>query len=63
MKAKKMFEPILAPGQIGSVKMRNRIIKTGASLLIWYDDDLHMREEIKAFYGPNDCRLDGKNIS
>ncbi len=44
------FERLLEPGCIGSIKTRNRIIKTGAGLLMWHEDDLHMREEVKAFY-------------
>jgi 2,4-dienoyl-CoA reductase (NADPH2) len=44
------FEKLLEPGQIGSVKTRNRIIKTGAGMLMWHEDDIHMREEVKAFY-------------
>lgn len=44
------FERLLEPGCIGSVKTRNRIIKTGAGLLMWHEDDQHMREEVKAFY-------------
>jgi 2,4-dienoyl-CoA reductase (NADPH2) len=44
------FEKLLEPGCIGSVKTRNRIIKTGAGLLMWHEDDVHMRVEVKAFY-------------
>jgi 2,4-dienoyl-CoA reductase (NADPH2) len=44
------FEKLLEPGRIGSVTTRNRIIKTGAGMLMWHQDDLHMREEVKAFY-------------
>jgi 2,4-dienoyl-CoA reductase (NADPH2) len=44
------FEKLLEPGYIGSVKIRNRIIKTGAGMLMWHEDDTHMREEVKAFY-------------
>jgi 2,4-dienoyl-CoA reductase (NADPH2) len=50
MIGKTRFEKLLEPGYIGSVKTRNRIIKTGAGLLIWREDDLHMRDEVKAFY-------------
>jgi 2,4-dienoyl-CoA reductase (NADPH2) len=48
MIGKRKFERLLEPGYIGSVKIRNRIIKTGAGLLMWHEDDLHMREEVKA---------------
>jgi 2,4-dienoyl-CoA reductase (NADPH2) len=44
------FERLLEPGCIGSIRTRNRIIKTGAGLLMWHEDDLHMRDEVKAFY-------------
>jgi 2,4-dienoyl-CoA reductase (NADPH2) len=45
---KSKFARLLEPGTIGSVRTRNRIIKTGAGLLMWHEDDLHMREEVKA---------------
>ena len=48
--AKRDYEKILAPGRIGSVKTRNRIVKPGAGMLMWHEDDVHMREEVKAFY-------------
>jgi 2,4-dienoyl-CoA reductase (NADPH2) len=44
------YEKILEPGRIGSVKTRNRIIKSGAGMLMWHQDDLHMRPEVLAFY-------------
>jgi 2,4-dienoyl-CoA reductase (NADPH2) len=44
------YEKLLEPGCIGSVKTRNRIIKTGAGMLMWHEDDVRMREEVKAFY-------------
>jgi 2,4-dienoyl-CoA reductase (NADPH2) len=44
------YEKLLEPGCIGSVRTRNRIIKTGAGMLMWHEDDVHMREEVKAFY-------------
>jgi len=50
MIGKTRFKKLLEPGSIGSVKTRNRIIKTGAGLLMWHEDDLHMREEVKAVY-------------
>ena len=50
MFGKNKYERILEPGRIGSVKTRNRIIKTGAGLLMWHEDDLDMREEVKAIY-------------
>ena len=44
------YEKLLEPGRIGSVKTRNRIVKSGAGMLMWHENDLHMREEVKAFY-------------
>jgi 2,4-dienoyl-CoA reductase (NADPH2) len=44
------YTKILEPGRIGSVKTRNRILKSGAGMLMWHEDDLHMKEDIKAFY-------------
>jgi 2,4-dienoyl-CoA reductase-like NADH-dependent reductase (Old Yellow Enzyme family) len=46
----KKFEKLLEPAQIGSVKTRNRLIKTGAGIFMWHEDDLHMNEAIKAMY-------------
>ena len=44
------FKKLLEPGRIGSVKTRNRIIKTGAGTFMWHENDLHMGKPIKAFY-------------
>jgi 2,4-dienoyl-CoA reductase (NADPH2) len=44
------FEKLLEPGYIGSVKTRNRIIKTGASTLYWHDDELHMNKTMLAYH-------------
>ena len=46
----KRFEKLLEPFQIGSVKTRNRIVKTGAGMFMWHEDELNMNEAIKAFY-------------
>jgi 2,4-dienoyl-CoA reductase (NADPH2) len=50
MSGRMRFEKLLEPGYIGSVKTRNRIIKTGAGMFMWHEDDVHMRDEVKAFY-------------
>ena len=50
MATNKRFEKLLEPGYIGPVKTRNRIIKTGAALSHWHEDDLHMNNIMKAFY-------------
>jgi 2,4-dienoyl-CoA reductase (NADPH2) len=44
------YEKLLEPGRIGSVRTRNRIVKSGAGMLMWHEDDLHMRPEVLAFY-------------
>jgi 2,4-dienoyl-CoA reductase (NADPH2) len=44
------YEKLLEPGCIGSVKTRNRLVKSGAGMLMWHEDDLHMRPEVLAFY-------------
>ena len=44
------YSKLLEPGRIGPVTTRNRIIKTGAGLLMWHEDDTHMRPEVLAFY-------------
>ena len=44
------YEKILEPGRIGSVKTRNRIVKSGAGMLMWHQDDMHMRPEVLACY-------------
>ena len=44
------YEKLLEPGHIGPVKTRNRIVKTGAGMFMWHEDDVHMKEEVKAFY-------------
>ena len=50
MSTRTRFEKLLEPGRIGSVKTRNRIIKTGAGMLMWHEDDLHVNERVKAYY-------------
>ncbi len=46
----KSFEKLLEPGYIGSVKTRNRIIKTGAGVFMWHEDETHMNDTVLAFY-------------
>ncbi|MDR0311868.1 MAG: FAD-dependent oxidoreductase [Acidobacteriota bacterium] len=50
MARQKSYEKILEPRRIGAVKTRNRIVKSGAGMLMWHEDDVHMREEVKSFY-------------
>jgi 2,4-dienoyl-CoA reductase (NADPH2) len=44
------FEKLMEPGNIGSVKTRNRIIKTGAGMLMWHEDELEINQKVMAFY-------------
>ncbi len=44
------YQKLLEPGKIGSVKTRNRVIKSGSGLFMWREDDVHMRQEVKACY-------------
>lgn len=44
------YERLLSPGKIGPVTTRNRIVKTGAGMLMWHEADTHMRPEMLAFY-------------
>ena len=44
------YDKLLSPGKIGPVTTRNRILKTGAGMLMWHEDDTHMRPEMLAFY-------------
>lgn len=50
MAQRKSYARMLEPGYIGSIKTRNRIIKSGAGMLMWHEEDVHMREEVKAHY-------------
>ena len=50
MAAARQFERLLEPGKIGSVKTRNRIVKTGAGMFMWHEDEMHMNDAVKAFY-------------
>src|SRR4030042_1466520 len=44
------FEKLLEPGRIGSVKTRNRIVKTGAGTFMAHEDETHMNGAMLAFY-------------
>ena len=44
------YERLLSPGKIGNVTTRNRVIKTGAGVMMWDEGDTVMREEVLAFY-------------
>jgi len=50
MARRKSYARILEPGTIGRIRTRNRIIKSGAGMLMWHEDDVHMREEVQAHY-------------
>jgi 2,4-dienoyl-CoA reductase (NADPH2) len=44
------YKKLLEPYHIGPVKTRNRIIKSGASMMSWHENELHMNETTLAFY-------------
>ncbi len=44
------YAKLLEPGYIGKVRTRNRIYKTGASMMSWHEDELHMNPITLAFY-------------
>jgi 2,4-dienoyl-CoA reductase (NADPH2) len=50
MNSKSKFSKLLEPSHIGPVNTRNRIIKTGASMMSWHENELHMNEITLAFY-------------
>jgi 2,4-dienoyl-CoA reductase (NADPH2) len=48
--ANKQFEKLMEPGKIGSVKTRNRIVKSGAGVMMWHEDETAMNGKVLAFY-------------
>ena len=46
----KKFAKLLEPYHIGPVKTRNRMVKPGAAMLYWNENELQMNERVKAFY-------------
>jgi 2,4-dienoyl-CoA reductase (NADPH2) len=44
------YRKLLEPGNIGAVKTRNRIIKTGAGMFMWHEDETSMNPSVLAFY-------------
>lgn len=44
------YAKLLEPGQIGKVKTRNRIYKSGAGMMVFHDDEVHMNPTALAFY-------------
>jgi 2,4-dienoyl-CoA reductase (NADPH2) len=44
------FKKLLEPGYIGTVKTRNRMVKTGAGTFMWHEDETHMNKAILAYY-------------
>ena len=45
------YEKLLEPGKIGSVRTRNRLVKTGASMCYWHSEHTHMAPKALAYYG------------
>jgi hypothetical protein len=50
VRSNNQFSRLSEPDHIGSVRTRNRIIKSGAGMLLWYEDELHMNARVMAFY-------------
>lgn len=50
MSTEKKFSKLLEPGLIGKVKTRNRIIKTGASMLYWQGNETSMNDYTLGYY-------------
>ena len=50
MTSKKYFKKVFEPGYIGPVRTRNQIIKSAASMFMSHEDDIHLREEVKAYH-------------
>jgi 2,4-dienoyl-CoA reductase-like NADH-dependent reductase (Old Yellow Enzyme family) len=48
--ATKRFEKLLEPGNIGSVKLKNRMIKSGAAARYWGDGENQVSDRIKHYY-------------
>jgi 2,4-dienoyl-CoA reductase (NADPH2) len=46
----KRFEKLLEPGRIGSVKIKNRMVKSGAAARYWGDGDNQVSDRIKHYY-------------
>ena len=44
------FERLLEPGYIGPVKTRNRMVKTGAGVMMWHEDETTMNGKVMAYY-------------
>jgi 2,4-dienoyl-CoA reductase (NADPH2) len=44
------YAKLLEPGQIGKVKTRNRIYKSGAGMMMWHEEETHMNPITLAFY-------------
>ncbi|MGD1118052.1 MAG: FAD-dependent oxidoreductase [Dehalococcoidales bacterium] len=44
------FEKLMEPGKIGSVTTRNRIVKSGAGVMMWHEDETTMNGKVLAFY-------------
>jgi 2,4-dienoyl-CoA reductase-like NADH-dependent reductase (Old Yellow Enzyme family) len=50
MAGKEEFKQLLAPGYIGKVKTRNRIIKTAAGTRYSHYEDIHISDMARAYY-------------
>ncbi len=50
MASNRDYKRLLEPGYIGSVRTRNRMIKSGAAMLYWHEDELDIPANMMAFY-------------
>ena len=50
MASNRKFERLLEPGYIGTVRTKNRMIKSGAAMLYWHEDALEVDGKMIAFY-------------
>jgi 2,4-dienoyl-CoA reductase (NADPH2) len=50
MASSKNYERLLEPGYIGKVRTRNRMVKSGAAMLYWHEDETDVPENMMAFY-------------
>jgi len=50
MASEKKFTKLMEPGMIGKVRTRNRIIKTGASMLYWQGNETTMNDYTLSYY-------------
>jgi len=50
MSSAQQYRKLLEPGKIGNVKTRNRIYKSGAGMMVFDQDEIHMNPRALGFY-------------